>query len=54
MADILHESDSARDAAHDIENAATAQEATVHAFNGIANLLLSILWELRDARESRR
>jgi hypothetical protein len=51
MADVKDEFQIAMDAARDMESADDVQTALVHGFHGIANILLAILLEIRDARE---
>ena len=42
---------SAEQAKRNIEDAPTDREALVHAFNGLGNLLIAILYEVRLANE---
>ena len=42
---------SAQQAVRNIEDATTDREALVHAFNGLGNLLMAILYEVRLANE---
>jgi hypothetical protein len=53
MADVRDEYQVAMDAARDMESADDVQTALVHGFHGLANILLAILLELREAREGR-
>ena len=51
MTDVNAAFDDAQKTARDIEGAENSRDALVHAFNGISNLLLSILSELREMNE---
>ena len=51
MTDVNVEYDTARSAAASIEGAESDRDAMVHAFNGISNLLLAILFEVRELNE---
>lgn len=51
MADTTDEFEAASSASGMIENAVDDREAMVHAFNGVSNLLLAILLEVRKLNE---